>query len=340
MSLASFRKTLQTEVVDFLNSFSPTQQLFLQSTIPSIVSQLLYYREEGKFLYPDVYIIDDESALKSLPGYHSYKISEGEANSEVAGKAIKKCAPLCERLWSIYLLITDKNQIEYGLFSFNETVSSVSRQDLILSDKDPLAISICILRDRLITVKTKSARLDVLFDISDEESVETIENNQRSFFDNTIKGITGVNTEPVTNYLRRLFTHVFRHGHGTLACVIKAGTPIESIFEDSIILPDPIEYSSDIVNESEFQTMIIEGDFELMSGMLQSDGVTVFTDDGRVVAYNVFVKLSDDKESSKKTETGGARSRAFRALCEMDAVVAAYMQSQDGKIKYHERERK
>jgi hypothetical protein len=68
--------------------------------------------------------------------------------------------------------------------------------------------------------------------------------------------------------------------------------------------------------------------------MMQSDGITVFTDKGQVAAYNVFVK---HPEQILKTPTdGGARSRTFLTLSDMigKGLNAAYIQSQDGKIEY------
>lgn len=340
MSIISYRKTLQSEVLDFLNKLTPPNQILLQAIIPPIVSQLLFYREEGRFLYPEVYLVDDIAALKVLPGFQMYRIAEGSADKDTACKAIKKCAPLCESRWSIYLMLSD-DKIEYGLFTGEETVISVHKEDVLLSDdKDGLfIIGIRIMRDRLITVRSRGSRLDVCFDITDEEVEEDIEEKQLHFIRYTIEKQQkdGLDAEAQKYFLRRLLTHVYRHGHGTLACVVDGNIKIESVFKDGIILSSPIDFVSDFSSVSEQKNSILEGVFELMSGMLQSDGITVFSNDGRILAYNVFLKLRHEEDSDVKEIVGGARSRAFKALCLIDIVKSAYMQSQDGKIQVYER---
>ena len=143
MSVVSYRKTLQTEIVDFLKNDKSENRLFLQDIIPTIVSQLLFYREEGRFLYPEVYLINELKTLQVLPYLQKHKIADGEANAITVSKAIKKCAPLCENTWSIYLLVS-KNRIEYGIFAGEETLTSVHREDSMLSNSEDAPMAICI----------------------------------------------------------------------------------------------------------------------------------------------------------------------------------------------------
>lgn len=331
MKVSTYRKALQSDILDFLREVSPPRREFFEDIIPVIVSQLLFYREEGKFLYPDVYLIVDEAALKVLPSFQKYKISEGKATEiETVKKAIKKCAPLCERRWSIYLLLYE-DTIEYGLFTAGESVNSEHREDVILTNSDaPLAISIRILRDKLILVRARDKKLLVFFDVAEEKDVDNIEDTQLKFISKIVSSSPEDSREPIVNFLRRLFTHVYRYGHGTLACVIDKDAKIDTIFTDGIFLSVPIELCASY-SESSFLECI----FELISGMMQSDGVTVFTNDGMVKAYNVFLEV-DEKSKGEKKPSGGARSRAYEALCKTNGVISAYMQSQDGRILIHE----
>lgn len=338
MSVSTYRKTLQSDILDFVRKINPPQRTFFEDTIPMIVSQLLFYREEGKFLYPDVYMMVDESALKILPGYQKYKISEGDVDDkEIVKKAIKKCAPLCESRWSIYMLIIG-NKIEYGLFSAIENVTSVHREDAIQNNETeaPIVISIRIMRDRLISVRARDERLFIYFDVTDENNVDNIEESQQRFISSIVSTVNAEKTESVINFLRRLLTHIYRYGHGTLACVIDKDTQAEDLFKDGIILSNSIELAADYSESPQTGTSFLEGAFELISGMMQSDGITVFTNDGKVKAYNVFLEVGG-KTSGKENVSGGARSRAYEALCQTEGVIAAYMQSQDGKIQIKDR---
>lgn len=337
MSVSTYRKALQSDIVDFLRKLCPPKREFFEDTIPIIVSQLLFYREEGKFLYPDVYMIVDEYALKTLPGFHKYKISEGSVtDKELVKKAIKKCAPLCEKSWSIYLLLKE-DILEYGLFSANENVTSVHREDAIIStEKDaPLVISIRILRDKLIMVRSREEQLFIYFDVTDENNVDNIEELQMKFISKIVERVDDEKKESMVNFLRRLFTHVYRYGHGTLACVIDKDTKAEELFKDGIILSTPIELAADYLEAIGAGQSMLEGLFELVSGMMQSDGITVFTNDSQVKAYNVFLEVALTAEGKTKV-SGGARSRAYNALRSTEGVIAAYMQSQDGKIQIKE----
>lgn len=337
MSVVTFRKALQSEVTDFVKNVKDNDdRVFLQDTIPTIVSQLLFYREEGKFLYPEVYLIKDSSAIQGLPFLQKQMISRGEENAETVCKAIKKCAPLCENSWSIYLLVSE-GTIEYGLFSGGESLTSVHREDILLNDSPNAQSVVCVrvLRDKLISVRKNDNSLQVYFDITDERDVEPFDESQQRFIRKTISALDETELEPQTNFLRRLFTHVFRYGHGTLACVVDKDAKVESIFTDGIILTEPIDFVKILDPKSRESFPKQMGLYELLSGMLQSDGITVFTDDGKVLAYNVFIKLSEQKEGKKTM--GGARSRAFESLGAINSVSAAYMQSQDGKVTVYER---
>lgn len=60
--------------------------------------------------------------------------------------------------------------------------------------------------------------------------------------------------------------------------------------------------------------------------MFRCDGILVFDTKARVVAYNAFTKLKASNVS------GGARRRAYRALCDKvgKGLKGAFFQSQDG----------
>ena len=42
------------------------QCLATQDGLPELISQLLYYKEEGKALYPEIYIFDDLELIKKI----------------------------------------------------------------------------------------------------------------------------------------------------------------------------------------------------------------------------------------------------------------------------------
>ena len=128
-------------------------------------------------------------------------------------------------------------------------------------------------------------------------------------------------------------------GHGTLACVINSTKKeLPRKLHDGIILKTKIsipETIKEVLDKDDLQAnSILEGQFSLISGMMQSDGITVFKNNGEVAAYNVFVK--HPTKLLKTSTSGGARSRTYLTLCDMigNGIESAYIQSQDGKIEH------
>ncbi len=65
--------------------------------------------------------------------------------------------------------------------------------------------------------------------------------------------------------------------------------------------------------------------------MLSFDGITVFSNDGRIIAYNVFIH-APAPEGVAQDKIKGARRRAFTILESRlgESILAAFYQSQDG----------
>ena len=70
----------------------------------------------------------------------------------------------------------------------------------------------------------------------------------------------------------------------------------------------------------------------LLQSMLNFDGITLFSSDGKIIGYHYIV--NNDKVAEENIE-GGARTRAFSALCGLEGLIACFMKSQDGKIKFN-----
>ena len=73
----------------------------------------------------------------------------------------------------------------------------------------------------------------------------------------------------------------------------------------------------------------------LLQGMLNSDGIVIFDDRGRLLGYNCFVKVTQ-----AANVIGGARKRAFATLVNKlgNGLQAVFMQSQDGWSEFRRNE--
>jgi hypothetical protein len=314
--------------------------LITQEGLVDLINQLVYYREEGRALYPEIYIFDDLELIKKvLPTNQFCHIGSGDKVKETMLKALKKCAPLSENGWAIYIL-RKANSFDYGVFRAGTSILSVSISETLIDNgtDEVKAILIHQVAEKIIEVKgVKADSLIVSFGSQDQSKLSPTE-NQLKFIESIVKNVDVELRDQAINFFKKVFLHSLQKGHGTLACVVKSKKKIPKKLSDGISLSTRIDIPQSIrelIDKSALQAnAFLEGQFSLITGMMQSDGITIFSDRGEVVAYNVFVK-HPTKVVNVKTN-GGARSRTFLTLCDMvgKELESAYIQSQDGKIEF------
>lgn len=307
-----------------------------------LVCRLLNYKEESKALFPEIYIIDDPDSLKLLSGGDTDRIilGEGDKTAEMMLRALKKGAPLCERYWAIYILrLHDSDHIEYGVFKKEDSLVSLASADMINAD---LGVTSHIIQLQQITsdiiLLKGCASEPLLIQFGPQELTSSPLDSLDGFVKKIILKMNddGI-SEKANHLLRRVFCEVKENGHGTLACVVDGDKEFPDFLSDGVKLETPINIISPIIKVQDMpDNNSLEALFSLISGMLKSDGITVFSDNSKLLAYNVFIKLEDLNEDEKTS--GGARSRTYLQLkkkVDSGDLVAAYMQTQEGKIEYY-----
>jgi hypothetical protein len=346
----SLRTLLVGASVDILQE-EKMECVITQDGLPELISQLLYYKEEGKSLYPEIYIFDNiELVTQVLINSQFCFIGRGKKNKATMLKALKKCAPLTEKGWAIYIL-RKHDEFDFGVFRAGTSILSMSISEAIIGDgKDSEAIfsegadelkAILVhqISEKLIEVKGVKADTVLVSYGSQVSFNNSPTDNQLKFIEIIASQVKPELRDQTINFFKKVFLEVLQKGHGTLACVISSKKKeLPQKLKDGIELQHRIiipEIIFEFLDKNDLQANSkLEGQFNLISGMMQSDGITVFTDKGEVAAYNVFVK---HPEKIMKTNTdGGARSRTYLTLCEMigNGIESAYIQSQDGKIEY------
>jgi hypothetical protein len=100
---------------------------------------------------------------------------------------------------------------------------------------------------------------------------------------------------------------------------------------DGVHLREPIDFAEEIyqVSQNKLQPVVLTSQSLLLKGMLNCDGVVVFSRNAKLLSYNCFIASSMEKV---KPSFGGARMRAFETLCKKigRGIYAAFIQSQDG----------
>jgi hypothetical protein len=140
-------------------------------------------------------------------------------------------------------------------------------------------------------------------------------------------GLVGKPAQTTETYLASLLSSALRASHGALLAVVSS-QKIPKFLKDCTALQPPISLSAAVeaVRNSSNAIPQLQALENLVFGMLCCDGIVVMDTKANVIAYNSFIKL---KASSA---VGGARKRAYQALCEKVGkdLAAAYYQSQDG----------
>jgi hypothetical protein len=310
-----------------------------------LINQISTYKEEGKLLFPEIFITDSLKAItEPLVGCELTPIGKAPKSNKVIIKALKKCAPLATGDWNIYIVSNGQN-FEYGLFRAGFSIVSIPISQSLLTAGNPESNLILVhqISDKIVeVVGVKGNTLVVNFGIK-----STVGLNPLAVQDQFIEAILAKVDDAVKDqcriFLNRLFLYVTQNGHGNLSLVIDKGESCPDFLQDGVVLENKISFAEKIaeLNRSSSQESglnILEvnaklnGVFNLMSGMMMSDGITIFSNDGCVLAYNIFLKHPEDDPNLKLVE-GGARSRTYYVMTTKlsEKITAAFIQSQDGQ---------
>lgn len=314
--------------------------------VVSLINLISTYKEEGKALFPEVYIVDNLSFLqRSLINCETIRIGRAECSERVILKALKKCAPLSFGGWSIYIL-RDNNEFEYGLFRSGATIITVPTSQSIIEDGDNSG-SVFLIRqvsDKIVEVKgVKGSALIINFGIRSTSDLSPLDEQAR-FINKVIERVEPNIKDQTRIFLSRLFLYVMQNGHGNLSLVVSSGQLYPDYLQDGIVLQQRVSFAERIADLTRASAedgglnlleanSRLNGVFNLIAGMMLSDGITVFCNDGSVLAYNIFLKHPVDQIEQLANVEGGARSRTYEIMKQKlsEAVVAVYVQSQDGK---------
>ncbi len=141
------------------------------------------------------------------------------------------------------------------------------------------------------------------------------------------------------NYLCRLLTRIVQHCHGTLLAVAAPyeNDPPRSVTAGVMTLP-VVDLFQQYESAKKLQDADSLGDLRayeiLLEGMIASDGIVVFSTNGKILAYRAFIK-ADETEANRLPAEGGGRLRTFELMkLRMPTEYhAAFFRSQDGETR-------
>lgn len=325
--------TFRTQLIGGVTEFCQGSQLqFLTNALHlvELVVMLAHYREEGVSLFPKVYLTNDKNTLIAmLPDGEILKI--GSSNPDVNGvkTAVKKCAPLATNGWLIYIEASE-DSLEYGVFKGSGNPISVLVDDVLMTESDGFfVVKISQVADECVEVRSNRGGQHFIFlNHRKEDSPPPLQYLDRLIYSITEKAHPD-DREPTISFLSRLFFSALKESHGCIIAVTNMAKAPKFLSEDGVILEHPIDFSQLVfdLKKERIEPSHLDSKGHLLAGMLNSDGIILFDNKGRLLGYNCFVKVSN-----KDNIIGGARKRAFASIKSKigRGLSAVFMQSQDG----------
>ncbi len=311
-----------------------------QEELVEVLRMLEDCREEGITLYPDILLTTSlEDCLKPM---HPVQVVMCGESSERPGRfrnAIKRCASIAVEPWVVVLEITAE-KLRYGVASTNVRADAPSFYDTIFECfAGGCDFPIMFLRrhgSRAILLRTLKEQRVVSLTLSEEllKADQDVELFARQVAQRSEES-SRAQTERV---IQRLIQQACREGHGLIASVLDA-TPANVLvctaeFPDGAWLSPAIDLSSPPPDDSN-AAAALESDSKLRARMtlarrmVESDLMTVFSMDGKLLGYNIHIPASKNAGTP-----GGARTRAYSSLKEHSYFQGIFMCSQDGLTKY------
>ncbi len=343
-TIETIRKGLIGAITDFVQDAGFHVQINL---MVELVYELAGYREEDVPFFPTVYVVkrtNDADTLSIIaPGAERIFLKSVDMAEGSGARILKDSAALADGGWSIFIDVTEQ-VARYGLFRSEVMPISLSSADRMA---DPHSVSGSALlirncaRNCVELVASDGRRLE--FGLTAKRpAAKSVTDSFSALAVQATRTVSEDNRKPATAYLQRLIAQICQRCHGTMIVVLQERTlEVPEAFQDGVILQEPInllDAFQALTAETTAATLARLSALEsVVRGMIQSDGITVLSADGCVLAFRVFVKPNEhEREAMNRIDTrGGARSRAFELLKLRvgNLLSCAFFRSQDGETK-------
>ena len=332
-------------VLDFFSIEFPTMTIETVDHFVSMFYQLVNYEEESQKIRPNILITSNINAvLKTVPD--SKKIIFYEDTDMNNFKArIKALMCFCRSNWSIYVNFGEEI-IEYGII---KKLTSLKEKSLITTIKRNTTLEALSKKTNLIIltvygggvcelIGARGNKYSICFNLN-SQSEYNWDSQIEEFVEACVEKIktTQKKLQDIKTLLTNIFYRVLRDLHGTICVVVdKEYKDKNGFLADGTWLKEPIEFGKMFLRSSKFDENVLRSYADVLTTMLDFDGITVLDNAGRIRAYNVFIEANNDKTTKI---VGGARRRAAYAILHNKSkkIIGVYFQSQDGDNFYKEK---
>lgn len=312
----------------------------LNNQFLNFFSELSTYEEEGKKLRPHILFTSSiDYICKAIP--NAYKIEMFSDDSEIMfNYRIKKLAQFSRHNWVIYVNFKD-DVITYGICTALNSIMEESFKKLIFSnqllkervDKTGIVYVEPVSNYSITLTSLKGENLSINNTL-DETKVSDWQTEIKEFVDASFSKLK--TTERKLNEIKTLyeniFDDVFKNVDGALCVIVDKDYVDNGLFSDGVWLKEPLSFSKLFLRSKPDNESKLVGLRNLFTDMLDSDGITIIDNTGRIRAYNVFIESS----TRNLNITGGARKRAAYTIINSrrKRIVGVYFQSHEGELFY------
>ena len=339
-----FFEDARKNVLDMFSREFPTLNISQIESLIGMFYHLANYEEESRKIRPTIILTSNINAvLKAVPRSKKIVFYEDKDSSDFRAH-IKSLMCFCSRNWNIYINFTD-TVVEYGIIT---AFTSLKEQTLLqtLTNKNTLEtvskktylVVLNVLGGGVCKLTGASGdTISVCFNLNSKAEYNwdiQIEN----FADACVSKIktTKRKLADIKNLLVNIFNRVFMDLHGTICMVVdKDFVDKTGFLSDGTWLKEPIEFGKLFVRSNNFDESTLRYYADLITTMLDFDGITILDNAGRIRAYNVFI----ESNVSVNKIVGGARRRAAYSILQNKnkKIIGVYFQSQDGDNFYKEK---
>lgn len=324
--------TFRTHLIGSISDFTDAcdmGELVRPSILVELIVSLARYQEEGVTLCPEVYLCEElTNMLLMMPGSGSLPIGHVDISDGAIKEVLKKCAPLALDGWKIYV----EGNGDFGLFRDSLNPLNIPVEETLLSNvgAEMRVVRVFQIANDCVEIRSYCGGFHNIYLSHKRETEPSPERYLGDLVETISDKVLALEKDTVRTFLKKSLREGLRESHGALIAVVR-GQTLPALFSDGIQLSNSIDFAAKILerHESNFQHTTLSALGSLLKGMLNSDGILVFTRDAKLLAYNCFVKSS---KSNERGAVGGARRRAYGVLCEKlnRGTYAAFIQSQDG----------
>lgn len=339
--MIEFKNQVTSEIGDFLHSlhFVCDDDRCLKDGLVAIIDNIADYYEEGSHLYPEIILIDNMGLL-NLMTCHTVVFYNGALSETEFERAVKMGAPLAVNGWDIFICVPPTgNTMTWGLLTAELTVNTVSLYKQVL-DPDNHEFKTAIIRNlgkRIVSLKSVVEEKIISFSLLKKVSIE--KDSVTDFASKVVSRCVSEQDNKLDLFIK-MVDRAFKTGHGNLLAVVEPTQEKMAIVQEKLtqgvyfstegfnISKMVDEYMNASPQSKEICASQVSNAISLGVSMMNHDGVTLFSNDGKILGYHLIV----DNSIVAAEETGGARTKAFKALVGLHIFDAVLIKKQEGDV--------